>query len=52
MGTYNEKEDFYYCSECGAINKKSAVICCECEKKIKKRHFPFADFLKHDLWRS
>lgn len=49
MENYNKKEDIIYCGECGAANKKSAHICCECEKKIKKRYFPFVDFLKNNL---
>ena len=43
-----ENNDIQYCSECGAVNKKSAVICTECEKKIKAKHSPFRFFLiKH-----
>ncbi len=45
MGVYNENTDIQYCTECGAANKKSAIYCTECEKKIKSRHLPFSDFL-------
>ena len=45
MGEFVEKNDIQYCSECGAANKKSAVKCCECEKKINAHHSPFRDFL-------
>ena len=49
MGNYNEKEDAIYCGECGAHNKKSAIICTECEKKIRKKHSPAEDFFKKHL---
>jgi hypothetical protein len=39
-------EEIYYCTHCGAANKKSAVECCECEKKITSKYRPFYDFLK------
>lgn len=43
---YNiENIDIQYCSACGSVNKKSAVICCECENKIKTKRLPFCDFL-------
>ncbi len=35
-----------YCTHCGSANKKSAVICAECEKKIANSYRPFYDFLK------
>ena len=40
------KEEIHYCTTCGAVNKKSAVLCEECKKKIILRHRPLADFLK------
>ena len=49
MGNYNEKEDIIYCGECGAVNKKSAHICCECGREIRARHKPFTVFLKNHL---
>lgn len=40
--------EVYYCTHCGAANKKSAVECSECEKKIISKYRPFYDFLiKH-----
>ena len=39
-------EEIYYCTHCGSANKKSAVECCECEKKITTKYRPFYDFLK------
>ncbi|MBQ2940672.1 MAG: zinc ribbon domain-containing protein [Clostridia bacterium] len=42
----NLKEEIYYCTTCGAVNKKSAVFCEECKNKIIVRHRPIADFLK------
>lgn len=38
--------EIQYCTSCGAVNKKSAVFCEECKKKIIVRHRPIADFLK------
>lgn len=35
-----------YCTSCGAANKKSAVFCEECSKRIIVRHRPIVDFLK------
>ncbi len=35
-----------YCTNCGSANKKSAIICVECEKKINEKHRPFYDFLQ------
>ncbi len=47
---YNiENNDIQYCSCCGSVNKKSAVICSECENKIKTKHLPFRDFLIRHL---
>ena len=43
---YNIKEENQYCTSCGAVNKKSAVFCEECNKKIIVRHRPAVDFLK------
>ena len=40
------KEEIYYCTTCGAVNKKSAVFCDECKNKIIVRHRPIVDFLK------
>ncbi len=40
------KEEIHYCTTCGAANKKSAVFCEECKKKIIVRHRPIVDFLK------
>ncbi len=41
-----ETEEIQYCTVCGAVNKKSAVICEECGKKIIIRHRPVWDFVK------
>lgn len=35
-----------YCTSCGATNKKSAIYCVECERKINEKHRPFYDFLE------
>ena len=40
-------EEMHYCTHCGAANKKSAVECIECEKKIISKYRPFYDFLKN-----
>lgn len=40
-------EEMHYCTHCGAANKKSAVDCVECEKKIISKYRPFYDFLKN-----
>ena len=45
MKNVNETE-IQYCTSCGAVNKKSAVICEDCKKKIIIRHRPVVDFLK------
>lgn len=45
MGIAKDK-DIQYCTSCGAVNKKSAVICEACKKKIVIRHRPIVDFLK------
>lgn len=42
----NIREESHYCTSCGAVNKKSAVLCEECNKKIVIRHRPVVDFLK------
>lgn len=42
----NVNEEIYYCSHCGAVNKKSAYTCTSCEKKIHTKYRPFCDFLK------
>ncbi len=42
----NRNEEVHYCTHCGAVNKKSAVECTECEKKIFTKYRPFYDFLK------
>ncbi len=39
------EEGVIYCTSCGAANKKSAVICKECDNKIVAKHYPFASFL-------
>lgn len=44
--TANQKEEIQYCNYCGAANKKSDFICCECNKKIHTTYKPFYDFLK------
>lgn len=49
MGIYNEENDIQYCTRCGAVNKKSAFLCKECNKKIKARHLVFTDFLQKHL---
>lgn len=46
MENYKKNYDEHHCTECGAINKKSAYICQDCGKKINKRHLPVMDFLK------
>lgn len=42
-------EEYIYCASCGAANKKSAVTCTECEKKLNKCGSPFVDFLKDHI---
>lgn len=42
----SKNEEIYYCTHCGSANKKSAVECTECEKKIISKYRPFYDFLK------
>lgn len=49
MGHNIESNDIQYCSVCGSVNKKSAVICSTCENKIKSKRLPFCDFLKGHL---
>lgn len=39
-------DEVQYCNHCGGANKKSAVQCAECEKKIHTEYRPFYDFLK------
>ena len=39
-------EEIQYCTRCGSANKKSAVMCEECGKKIIVHHRPFWDFVK------
>lgn len=41
------ENEIYYCTHCGATNKKSAVDCVECGKKIISKYRPFYDFLKN-----
>lgn len=41
-----KETEIQYCTSCGAANKKSAVLCEACKKKIIVRHRPIADFLK------
>lgn len=42
-------EEFIYCSHCGAANQKSAVVCCDCEKKLNLKGSPLLDFLKDHI---
>ena len=46
MDTIKTNDEIRYCTTCGAANKKSAVICSECKKKILSKHRPFANFLQ------
>ena len=46
MDIIKTNDEIMYCTTCGAANKKSAVYCEECKKKIFSKHSPFADFLK------
>ena len=39
-------EEIQYCNMCGAANKKSEVICTECQKPVRIKYKPFYDFLK------
>lgn len=41
-----QMNEIKYCTHCGSANKKSAVICCECDRKIRNTYRPFYDFLK------
>lgn len=41
-----KETEIQYCTSCGAANKKSGVLCEECNKKIVVRHRPIVDFLK------
>ena len=41
-----KETEVQYCTSCGAANKKSAVFCEACNKKIILRHRPIIDFLK------
>lgn len=43
---YIETEEIQYCTQCGSVNKKSAVMCEECGKKIISRHRPFWNYVK------
>ena len=43
----SKDKEIYYCTHCGAANKKSAVECTECERKIITKYRPFYDFLKN-----
>ena len=45
MNNYQDNE-IKYCTHCGSANKKSAVFCSECEKKLATIYRPFYDFLK------
>ncbi len=44
---YNE--EIRYCSECGSANKKSAVMCENCGKKMGTKHYAFLDYLKSHI---
>ena len=44
-----QTEENIYCMHCGAANKKSAVTCAECEKKLSRKGSPFADYLKDHI---
>ena len=44
---YNE--EICYCSECGSANKKSAVVCENCESKINRGHSAFFYYLKSHI---
>ena len=41
-----KETEIQYCTSCGAANKKSAVLCEACKKKIIVRRRPIVDFLK------
>lgn len=45
MNNYND-ENIIYCNHCGSANKRSAVVCAECDKDIHTKYRPFYDFLK------
>lgn len=49
MAIYNENENNIFCGECGRPNKKSVYICEHCSKEIKKKHYPYKEFLKNHL---
>lgn len=42
-------EEIRYCGECGSANKKSAVFCENCEKKLGTKHYAFLDYLKSHI---
>lgn len=42
-----KNEEIKYCTHCGSANKKSALFCEECERKISTSYRPFYDFLKN-----
>ena len=42
-------EEIRYCSECGSVNKKSATVCENCEKKMTVKHYAFLDYLKSHI---
>lgn len=44
---YNE--EMRYCTECGNANKKSAVVCENCGKKMGVKHYAFLDYLKSHI---
>ncbi len=45
MSVVKTDEEFRYCTSCGSANKKSAVLCCECNKKVIEKHRPISSFL-------
>lgn len=44
-----QTEELIYCMHCGAANKKSAVTCIECEKKLNAKGSPFLDYIKDHI---
>lgn len=43
------QEEIIYCSSCGAANKASAVVCCECKKEIRLKHWAIFRFMKEHI---
>ncbi len=42
-------EEIIYCTACGAVNERSAVVCSACEKQLNRKGSPFRDFLKDHI---